>query len=274
MPFNWRVRFSLCKQQANYAFCYRAGCEQHLPTALCSQQAYSGSAYRTANLWGDVNEFHPWAVSPQKTSCMPAGVPFPSFPSLSFSLPLFPPSLQLPHFTKLPSEGTCHLYTSFVSCFSYPSSSPPLLISVTFTCSSLEAVHSDSAASSPGCCQADRERRCPEMFLQRWAGKRGKKRTEKDPWIGKVGSGGKVKELEVGREGDCRRRRERYFFERQSGRERGEIQEDKAKRWLIKKTRWRRLQGAEIVQSGLWGYETSSGSFPLPQLSHGEKTKT
>lgn len=30
---------------------------------------------------------------------------------------------------------------------------------------------------------------------------------------------------------------------------------------------------AESEQSGLWGYETSSGIIPLPQLSHGEKTQ-
>lgn len=36
------------------------------------------------------------------------------------------PFLLLPHFTKLPNEGTCHLYTSSVSCFPIPSSPPSL----------------------------------------------------------------------------------------------------------------------------------------------------
>lgn len=42
----------------------------------------------------------------------------------------------------------------------------------------------------------------------------------------------------------------------------------------IKKKRCRGEQRAETVQTGLWGYETSSGNIPQPQLSHGEKTKS
>lgn len=149
MPLNWRVRFGLCKRKRDYAFSHWAGCEQHLPSVLCSRLAYSRNTCRTVNLWGEVYECHPWAVSPQKTSCMPSGVPFPFFPSLFLRL-------QLPHFRKLPNEGTCHLYTSSVSCFSYPSSPPllPLLCNFHLLCLIFpEPVHSDSAASSSGCCR-------------------------------------------------------------------------------------------------------------------------
>lgn len=32
-------------------------------------------------------------------------------------------------------------------------------------------------------------------------------------------------------------------------------------------------KGAQSVQSGLWGYETSSGNIPQPRLSHGGNDK-
>lgn len=54
--------------------------------------------HRLASLWGKSGSL--LLVFPCPTSCL----------SLS-------PYLQLPHFTKLPNEVTCHLYTSYLSCF-------------------------------------------------------------------------------------------------------------------------------------------------------------
>lgn len=183
----------------------------------------------------------PWAVSPQKTSCMPAGVPLPSFPSVS-------PFLQLPPFTKLPNEGICHLYTSSVSC------PPP----VTFTfsaSSSLEPAYSDSAASSSGCCWVDRERerrrKHRETCLHSYQDSQGV-----GGWDTK---GSEVKRIR-GRKYTCETKQKKK--ERYSKMERKD-------EW------WKEIKmGAVSVQSGLWGYETSSGNIPQPQLSHGEKTKT
>lgn len=103
-------------------------------------------------------------------ACLLVSLSPPSRLSLSLS-PSFPPLCSSLTSQNSPVKGLV-IYTP-PPCHVFPT--PPLLISVTFTCSSLEPVHSDSAASSPGCCQADRERRCPEMFLQRWAGKRREK---------------------------------------------------------------------------------------------------
>lgn len=100
---------------------------QHLPTALCSRVSSFEERSRNSRPVGRsarVSSLSWFSSKKQHPACPLLLSPLPSFTSLSFS-----PFLQLPHFTKLPNEGTCHLYTSSVSWFAFPPL-PPLSLAL------------------------------------------------------------------------------------------------------------------------------------------------
>lgn len=97
-----------------------------LPIACASIRARVLISQPLKNEKWKMKEFHPWAVSSWETSSAVAAspTPLPFLSTLKLSLPGFC-SFFTSH--KLPNEGTCHLYTSSVSCFfphPPPSSSP------------------------------------------------------------------------------------------------------------------------------------------------------
>lgn len=120
----------------------------------CLVVCYLQSAYRIANMWGKEQ------ILLKNASRVPAGVAIPSYPSLCFPLFAAPSLHKTPKWRDLSSVHL--LCVMFFLPLLLP---PPILFSLTFTCSaspSQEPVRSYSAASFSGCNWVDREMGGPE----------------------------------------------------------------------------------------------------------------